>query len=125
AVLSLTDQPDGMSLCAEVFGRNLGIVPYVRPGLPLAKAAAEAFEADPDVKGLVLLKHGIVTFGDTAAEAYRHMIEMVTLAEDRIAQGRNPVFEARVLLPDIAGVAEAAPILRGACAIPDRAAPSL
>ena len=119
AVLSLADQPDGMGLCAEVFGRHLGIVPYVRPGLPLAKAAAAAFEADPDVVGLILTKHGIVTFADAASEAYERMIEMVTLAEQRIAQGRNPVFAVSALPPDIAGPAEVAPILRGACAIPD------
>src|SRR5437762_10844411 len=73
AVLSLADQPDGAALCAEVFGRRVAVVPYVRPGLPLAKAAAEAFEADPDVEGLVVLKHGIVTFAEDAAQAYRRL----------------------------------------------------
>jgi len=121
AVLSLADQPDGAAVCAEVFGRRLGIVPYVRPGLPLAKAAADAFEADPDVVGLVLVKHGIVTFAEEVAEAYRHMIDMVTLAEARIARGRKPVFAVRALPSEIAGVAEVAPILRGACAISDPA----
>jgi rhamnose utilization protein RhaD (predicted bifunctional aldolase and dehydrogenase)/NAD(P)-dependent dehydrogenase (short-subunit alcohol dehydrogenase family) len=125
AVLSLADQPDGAAICAEVFGGRLAIVPYVRPGLPLAKAAADAFAANPDVIGLVLVKHGIVTFADTAAEAYRHMIEMVSLAEERIARGNRPVFAVRALPPDIAAVAEIAPILRGSCAIPDPAAPGL
>jgi rhamnose utilization protein RhaD (predicted bifunctional aldolase and dehydrogenase)/NAD(P)-dependent dehydrogenase (short-subunit alcohol dehydrogenase family) len=125
AVLSLADQPDGAAICAEVFGGRLGIVPYVRPGLPLAQAAADAFEADPDVIGLVLVKHGIVTFADSAAEAYRHMIDMVSLAEMRIARGRHPVFVARALPADIAAVAEVAPILRGVCAIPDPATPAL
>jgi rhamnose utilization protein RhaD (predicted bifunctional aldolase and dehydrogenase)/NAD(P)-dependent dehydrogenase (short-subunit alcohol dehydrogenase family) len=125
AVLSLADQPDAAAVCGEVFGGRLAIVPYVRPGLPLAKAAADAFEADPDVIGLVLVKHGIVTFADTAADAYRHMIGVVSLAEERIARGNRPVFAARALPPDIAAVAEVAPILRGVCALPDPATPGL
>src|SRR5438477_1700394 len=74
AVLSLADQPNGAALCAEVFGHRVAVVPYVRPGLPLAKAAAEAFETGPDVEGLVLVKHGVVTFAEDAAEAYRRLI---------------------------------------------------
>jgi rhamnose utilization protein RhaD (predicted bifunctional aldolase and dehydrogenase)/NAD(P)-dependent dehydrogenase (short-subunit alcohol dehydrogenase family) len=125
AVLSLADQPDGAALCAEAIGRRVAVVPYVRPGLPLAKAAAEAFEADPDVVGLVLVKHGVVTFADDAAEAYRRLISLVTLAEERIARGRKPVFVSRALPADIARVPEVAPILRGLCAINDPATPGL
>ena len=125
AVLSLADQPDGSGICAEVLGRRVAIVPYVRPGLPLAKAAAEAFEADPDVEGLVLLKHGIVTFADDPAEAYERMVRLVSLAEERVARGREPVFVSRALPSDIATVAEVAPILRGACATSDPATPGL
>src|SRR5438874_796538 len=125
AVLSLADQPDGAALCAEVFGRRVVVVPYVRPGLPLGGAAAEAFEAAPNVEGLMLLKHGIVTFAEDAAEAYRRMIDLVTLAEERLAHGRKPVFVARALPAGIAGVPEIAPILRGICAIPDPGTPGL
>ena len=43
------------------------------------------FDADPKVEGLILHKHGIFTFGADAREAYERMIEMVTLAEERLA----------------------------------------
>src|SRR3954454_16578933 len=66
AVLSLIDQPDGGALCRDVFGRRMGLVPYIMPGFALAKKAAEVYEADPAVEGLILLKHGIFTFGETA-----------------------------------------------------------
>ena len=66
AVLSLTDQPDAAERCADLYGRRMGLVPYIMPGFQLAKKAAEVFEADPAVEGLVLLKHGIFTFGETA-----------------------------------------------------------
>jgi len=80
AVLSLTDQPDAAERCAGLYGRRLGLVPYIMPGFQLAKKAAEVFEGDPAVEGLVLLKHGIFTFGETAQEAYERMIATVSLA---------------------------------------------
>ncbi|HVH81126.1 MAG TPA: class II aldolase/adducin family protein, partial [Stellaceae bacterium] len=66
AVLSLADQPDAAECCAELYQGRLGIVPYIMPGFLLAKKAAEIFEEDEAVEGLVLLKHGIFTFGDSA-----------------------------------------------------------
>src|SRR5246127_3518051 len=121
AVLSLTDQPDGAARCADLYGRRLGLVPYIMPGFLLAKKAVEVFEADPAVEGLVLLKHGIFTFGDTAQEAYERMIAAVSLAEERLARRRSTVFAAASLPEAITEAAEVAPILRGACAIADPA----
>jgi rhamnose utilization protein RhaD (predicted bifunctional aldolase and dehydrogenase)/NAD(P)-dependent dehydrogenase (short-subunit alcohol dehydrogenase family) len=118
AVLSLTDQPDGAARCADLYGRRLGLVPYIMPGFLLAKKAVEVFEADPAVEGLVLLKHGIFTFGDTAQEAYERMIDAVSLAEEQLTRERKTVFIAARLPAAVAGAAEVAPILRGACAIP-------
>lgn len=119
AVLSLADQPDAEALCAEVFGGRLGVVPYIMPGFALAKRAAEAYEADPAVEGLVLIKHGIFTFGGDAREAYKRMIAAVTRAEERLMRGRKAVFASGPLPARLAPLAAVAPILRGACAIQD------
>jgi rhamnose utilization protein RhaD (predicted bifunctional aldolase and dehydrogenase) len=70
SVLSLVDQPDGEALAGEVYDGRMGIVPYIAPGFGLAKEAARVFEERPDVEGLILHKHGIFTFGETAREAY-------------------------------------------------------
>lgn len=119
AVLSLADQPDGAERCADLYQGRLGLVPYIMPGFQLAKKAAEIFEADPDVEGLVLLKHGIFTFGENARSAYDRMIEAVSRAEERLTRRRNTVvFPAARLPQNIATIPEVAPILRGACAIP-------
>src|SRR5262249_40081976 len=69
--------------------------------------------------GLVLLKHGVFTFGETAREAYQRMIATVSQAEKRLAQGRKAVFTGARLPASIAAAAEVAPILRGACPIAD------
>ncbi len=119
AVLSLADQPDGTMLCRDVFGARVAIVPYIMAGFHLAKAAADVFDAHPSVEGLILIKHGIFTFGGTAREAYDRMIDLVSVAEAFLAKGRRPVF-APVRLPQaMASLAEVAPILRGAASLPD------
>ncbi|MGE3065302.1 MAG: bifunctional aldolase/short-chain dehydrogenase [Hyphomicrobiaceae bacterium] len=122
AVLSLVDQPNGEDLVREVYDGEMGLVPYVIPGFGLAKAAADVFDAKPDVKGLILHKHGIFTFGSDAREAYERMIEMVSRAEARLAKGRRNVFAAAALRAARAPVAEVAPIVRGASAVPPKEA---
>jgi rhamnulose-1-phosphate aldolase/alcohol dehydrogenase len=115
AVLALTDQADGAALCREVYGNSMGCVPYIMPGFLLSKKALEVFAADPTVEGLILHKHGIFTFGDTAEQAYARMIAMVTRAERHLARGRKMAFAAAKLPRRIAPLAEVAPILRGLC----------
>jgi rhamnose utilization protein RhaD (predicted bifunctional aldolase and dehydrogenase)/NAD(P)-dependent dehydrogenase (short-subunit alcohol dehydrogenase family) len=118
AVLALTDQPDGEAPCREVYGKRVGYVPYLMPGFGLAKAAAQVFDADPSVEGLILVKHGIFSFGADARQAYERMIALVSLAEQRLAKNRRPL--SRAALPARpAKLAEVAPIVRGACSLQD------
>jgi rhamnose utilization protein RhaD (predicted bifunctional aldolase and dehydrogenase)/NAD(P)-dependent dehydrogenase (short-subunit alcohol dehydrogenase family) len=117
AVLAVSDQPDGAEICAELYGDRMGYVPYIMPGFALAKKAAEVFDRDPSVEGLILETHGIFTFAETARESYERMIEMVSLAEERLKKGRKLVFPAARLPRNIAPLAAVAPIVRGLAAI--------
>ncbi len=116
AVLAISDQPDGAAICAEVYGERASLVPYVMPGFDLAKAAPAVYDASPAVEGLILLKHGIFTFGETAREAYERMIALVTLAEERIAKGTGTLIQSSAIPAQVAPLAAVAPILRGALA---------
>ena len=127
AVLALSDQPDGLEICRAVFGDAMALVDYVMPGFQLAQVVARAFDRQPRVDGVVLHKHGIVTVGDGAEQAYERMIHMVTLAEARIARGRAVVVSAAVSAPPLPALspslspspaADVLPLLRGACAAP-------
>jgi rhamnose utilization protein RhaD (predicted bifunctional aldolase and dehydrogenase)/NAD(P)-dependent dehydrogenase (short-subunit alcohol dehydrogenase family) len=118
-VLSVIDQPDGEKKCAEVFGGRLAFVPYVMPGFGLAKKAIEVFERAKPSDGLILSKHGIVTWGESAREAYERMIEMVSLAEDFIARRRKAAAIAAPASGKTAALAAVAPIVRGACSLKD------
>lgn len=83
AVLAITNTPEGEARIREVYGDDVVIVPYVMPGFDLAKACAVRFEreATPSTIGMVLLHHGIFSFGATAEESYSRMIELVDRAE--------------------------------------------
>ncbi len=123
AVLALSDQPDGIAICRDTFGDALAVVDYVMPGFELAKVVARAFDAQPHVEGVVLHKHGIVTMGGSAEQAYERMIRMVTLAEARLARARAvavPAALSRPAAPAPAPATDVLPVLRGACATPLR-----
>ena len=99
AILTLTNQADCAARVLDALGDAVGLVPYIKPGFDLSKAAADVYDADPSVIGLVLDKHGLVTFGETAQESYERHIELVSLAEARIARSwfgpRRQIVERR------------------------------
>jgi rhamnulose-1-phosphate aldolase/alcohol dehydrogenase len=73
---------DGQSLIAECFGDSAAWIDYIRPGFTLAKQVGEAARGNPDLKLIVLGKHGLVVWGDTAHEAYARTLEVCNQAAD-------------------------------------------
>ena len=115
AILALSDQADSAKLCRDLFGVRVAFVPYVMPGFLLAKATADAFDKNPDVEGIILERHGLFTFGETARKSYDRMIAFVTKAEEAIEKAASHTRGASSL--ERAAPPQAiAPILRGACA---------
>ncbi|MFC7546487.1 bifunctional aldolase/short-chain dehydrogenase [Plantactinospora sp. GCM10030261] len=92
ALLALTNQPDGRAVVEEVYGPDVVVVPFVMPGFDLARRAAEIVptEVGPDTVGLVLLNHGLFTFGGDAEEAYRRHIDLISRAEAYLADRARP-----------------------------------
>ncbi len=86
AILLLSGLADGANRLREALGDDVIVIPYADPGLPLAHAALAAFEKQPAARGMVWLRHGLVTWGDTPRESYRATIELVTRAERYLAR---------------------------------------
>ena len=88
AILTMTNSPNGEHRVRELFGDRLVYIPYVMPGFKLARLCAEVYpsQAGRHTVGMLLLKHGLFTFGETARESYERMIELVTLAEEYLAK---------------------------------------
>ncbi len=127
AILSLTNTQGREETVNEVYGSDAAIVGYRRPGFQLAKEVALAVQANPDAQGVVLMNHGLITWGETAKEAYDRHIEMVARAERFIQQkaaGRNVLgATSTATLPAEqrrAVAAQVAPVLRGALSDPTR-----
>ncbi len=98
AIVSITNTADGEARIREIYGDAVVVVPYVMPGFDLAKLCAERFaaEAGSNTIGMVLLNHGIFSFGQSAKESYERMIDLVGRAEDYLK--RNKAWE--IALPD-------------------------
>src|SRR5579884_1024378 len=121
AILMLTNNCDGDLHVLRCFGRAVKIVPYLRPGFALSKEVARLVAANPGLRGIVLAKHGLITWGRDSRESYDRHLELVTKAEEYVAaaaQGRQvfgglrrPALPAEQLR---AVAAQAAPAIRGA-----------
>jgi rhamnose utilization protein RhaD (predicted bifunctional aldolase and dehydrogenase)/NAD(P)-dependent dehydrogenase (short-subunit alcohol dehydrogenase family) len=87
AVLSVTNTPDGAERVREVWGERVVVIPYVMPGFRLARLCAELFPRleHAGTIGMLLMNHGMFSFGETAKQSYDRMIELVGLAEAHLA----------------------------------------
>jgi rhamnose utilization protein RhaD (predicted bifunctional aldolase and dehydrogenase)/NAD(P)-dependent dehydrogenase (short-subunit alcohol dehydrogenase family) len=90
AILTLTNQPDGEELLREVYGDEILVLPYTRPGFQLAKAVAALYEARPSATVMIWMHHGVVTWGEAACVAYAKMIDVVTRAEQYLEYRAGP-----------------------------------
>ncbi|MGB0722777.1 MAG: bifunctional aldolase/short-chain dehydrogenase [Gammaproteobacteria bacterium] len=84
AIVTLTNTPEGGALIRDIYGSDVVVIPYVMPGFDLARMVAERYpnQAHEGTLGMVLMNHGIFSFGETAKESYDRMIELVSRAED-------------------------------------------
>jgi rhamnose utilization protein RhaD (predicted bifunctional aldolase and dehydrogenase)/NAD(P)-dependent dehydrogenase (short-subunit alcohol dehydrogenase family) len=117
ASLIIANQPDAEKICRDIFVDTIGMVSYIMPGFALAKAAAEVYEKNPKVEGLMLINHGLFTFGATAKESYDRHIDAVTKAEEYIAKNSpkalTPIEGAAVSAGEKDLLNALAPVLRG------------
>ena len=120
AILALTNQINGAKIVRNALGGDVIILEYKKPGFELAKAATRAFQSSPDCKGMVLMEHGLLTWGESARESYQRTIELVTKAENYLSKKGVQPLKIKINTP----LAKAkkrylkiAPILRGLLAI--------
>jgi rhamnulose-1-phosphate aldolase/alcohol dehydrogenase len=110
AINMLACTRNGEQLVAECFGEEAAWIPYIRPGFTLAKQVGSAVRENPDLKLVVLAKHGLVVWGDSAEQAYRRTIEVIGRAAefvDGAPRLDGPAGKPEVLRPVL-------PALRGA-----------
>jgi rhamnulose-1-phosphate aldolase/alcohol dehydrogenase len=123
AINALACSRDGRELIAECFGDEAAWIEYIRPGFTLAKQVALAVRADPGLRLVVLAKHGLIVWGDSAREAYERTVAVCNQSAEFVNRkvGAQPRFggpgaRTRGLDPPArrAALHEVLPALRGA-----------
>lgn len=120
AVLAIVDQPDAARRVAELWGDRASFLPYVAPGFVLAQRILDLGIRESSPPLLVLEKHGIFSWGESARESYERMIEAVSEAERYVDANarRGATVSVRARPADEVRAAQVAfaPVLRGAIA---------
>jgi rhamnulose-1-phosphate aldolase/alcohol dehydrogenase len=89
AVVSLTNNDRAREVLSGVYGKDVIALDYRRPGFRISREVAHAIAAHPEARALVLERHGTITWGATVREAYGGTIDLITRAEDAIAERRH------------------------------------
>ena len=89
AINAIAGAAAGEALARECFGDEVAWIPYIRPGFTLARQVGEAIRGDDRVRVVILAKHGLVTWGESAEESYRATIEAINRAADFVNERTN------------------------------------
>ena len=80
AIIAIAASKDSRTLTQNIFGDEIGWLPWKRPGFELG-LWLEKFCADhPEAKGVVLESHGLFTWGDTPKACYETTIATINKA---------------------------------------------
>ena len=85
AVIAIAASKDSERLTKEVFGGEIGWLPWQRPGFDLGLKLEAMAKGQPALKGIVLAGHGLFTWGDTARECYQQTLRVIQKAADHLA----------------------------------------
>ncbi|MCI4625662.1 MAG: bifunctional aldolase/short-chain dehydrogenase [Candidatus Magnetoovum sp. WYHC-5] len=85
-ILILTNQTNAKNLINETFGDSFIVLDYITPGFKLARAVIEAFDNNQNAKGIILMNHGLITWGQSAKQSYDITIDTVKKAGNIIKE---------------------------------------
>ncbi len=93
AVIAIAAAADGQALTKEIFGNEIGWLPWLRPGYELGLRLRQFVQQNPRARGVILEAHGLFTWGDTSRECYDNTIDVINRATAWLARksdGRKP-----------------------------------
>ncbi|HRF49679.1 MAG TPA: bifunctional rhamnulose-1-phosphate aldolase/short-chain dehydrogenase [Anaerolineales bacterium] len=86
AVIAIAASADQQALTAEVFGGEIGWVPWQRPGFDLGLVMRAAAVANPQLKGLVMGQHGLINWAEDDRACYALTLDLIERASRYIAE---------------------------------------
>ncbi|MEI2612877.1 MAG: class II aldolase/adducin family protein [Candidatus Promineifilaceae bacterium] len=117
AIIAIAASTDSKALTQEIFGDEIGWLPWKKPGFELGLWLGKFCAEHPEAKGVVLESHGLFTWGDTPKDCYEQTIATINKAIAWFEQARphgKPAFGGAAVTPlptaerrAIAGAADA------------------
>ncbi|AOF89818.1 bifunctional rhamnulose-1-phosphate aldolase/short-chain dehydrogenase [Sinorhizobium sp. RAC02] len=126
AIIAIAAAKNSRELTQQIFGEDIGWLPWKRPGFELGLWLEKFCLENPNARGLVLESHGLFTWGDTAKECYETTVEIINKAICWFEDNNNaPVFGGAVkpVLPasERRAVAEKLmPVIRGMISLDEK-----
>jgi rhamnulose-1-phosphate aldolase/alcohol dehydrogenase len=80
AVIAIAASADGEELTREIFGEEVGWLPWLRPGFELGLKLRDFVRTHPKAKGVMLEAHGLFTWGESAKACYETTLDMINRA---------------------------------------------
>ena len=114
SILAITNRNVSEEEIRSIFG-NVVVIPYFPPGFELARSVLERLGSiGPETEGIILEKHGLFTFGDSAKESYERHIRIVTTAEEFINKNvRGNIFTSKFGESSLELLTDSLPAIRG------------
>ena len=93
AVIAIAASAGAEALTREIYGEDMGFLPWQRPGFDLGLKLGDLAAANPKLKGAVLGGHGLFTWGPTSKACYATTLAMINKASAWLAaNGRGAAF---------------------------------
>ncbi len=86
--IAISNSINGDKIIKKIYGNKVLIIPYVMPGFELAKICVKFLESGikDGIIGMLLLNHGIFSFGETSQESYDRMIDLVEISDSYLKE---------------------------------------
>ena len=93
-MIAIAASKDSERLTKEVFGDEMGYLPWQRPGIDLGIKLGEMAKNNPHLVGVVLGSHGLFTWGKTSQECYDTTLRIINKAAVWLERNRQkPAFK--------------------------------
>lgn len=101
AIIALAASSGGEAATRELWGEDIGWLPWKRPGFTLGVMIRDFARANPQAKGAMLAGHGIICWASTARACYEQTVRLIAEAAEylnrKLAQG--PAFGGEKVEP--------------------------
>jgi len=86
SAIAIAASKDQEGLTQEVFGGEVGWVPWQRPGFDLGLVMRDELEKNPKLKGLIMGQHGLINWADDDRACYELTLSLIERAALYIEQ---------------------------------------